>query len=59
MVQYLAVGIVQFLKAQFLLIEENVLFAGKCTNVVWFKGNYAGASGGLESRTADKQWKAS
>ena len=33
MVQYLALGIIKILKAQFLLIDENMLFAGKGTNV--------------------------
>jgi len=44
-------------KAQFLFMEENMLFAGKCTNLVWFKGDCEGGSVGVESRTADRQWR--
>lgn len=58
MVQYLALGMIRILQAQFLLMEEIMLFAGKCTNLVWFKGDCEGGSVGVESRTADRQWKA-
>lgn len=47
--QYLALEIIKFLKTQFLLTEENVLFSGKCTSSLWFKSDYAGESEGLES----------
>lgn len=56
MVQYLALGIIKILKAQFLLIDENMLLAGKLHKCD-FKGNYAGGSVGLESRTGDTQWR--
>lgn len=55
MVQYLALGMNRILKAQFLLMEEIMLFAGKCTNLVWVKGDCEGGSVGVESRTADRQ----
>lgn len=48
MVQYMTMGVIKILKAQSLLIEENVWLAGKCTNVVQFKGDCVGGSVRLE-----------